>query len=136
MLNHNIKRGLSAVYTKMTSTADAYDSSNTGTLAYLVSTPAMILMLIDSSTDMLDQLLPPDYITVGKKLNIIHEIPSIIGDTITLKLHVEEVKLYSIILNATFYDTKGIVCIAKYERAIIEKSKLLEFAHRRLPELI
>lgn len=136
MINHQIKKGLSATYTKRTTTNDAYSSSNSGALDYLVSTPAIITLIIDVATDMLDELIPTDCITVGKKIELIHEHPSLIGEPITLKLDVDSLEGHSVILNVQVSDSKGVVCSGKYERAIINKSKLLEVAYHRAPDLI
>lgn len=136
MINHRITKGLSATYTKNTTSNDARPSSNTGTLDYLVSTPSLVNMIIDASTNMLDKLLPSDYITVGKKIELHHEHPSLIGETITLKLQVNKIEGHSVILDVQAADSKGLVCTGTYERAIINKDKLLEIAYHRAPGLI
>lgn len=136
MLNHGITKGLSVAYTKHTTTNDAYASSNTGTLNYLVSTPSIILMIIDASTEMLDKLLPADFITVGKKIELLHDHPSLVGETITLKLLVEEVTQSSVLIKVEVNDSKGLVCSGKHERAVINKNKLLDIAYQRSPGLI
>lgn len=135
-INQKITIGLSKIYTKETTTKDAYSSSNDVTLDYLVSTPSIINMIMDAATDMLDELLPPDYITVGKRIELLHEQPSLIGETITLKLEVEKKELQSVILDIQVSDSKGVVCSGKYERIIINKDKLLEIAYKRSPDLI
>lgn len=136
MIDHNIKKGLTSIHTKTTSTSDAYTSRNTGALDYLVSTPAIIMMAIDAATEMLDGLLPQDYITVGKELKILHEHPSIVGDTITLKMTVEEVEGHLITLDFKAEDSKGVVCSGKYQRTIINRGKLLDIAYQRSPGLM
>jgi fluoroacetyl-CoA thioesterase len=136
MINHQITRGISTTYEKQTTVSDAYSSSNTDTLDYLVSTPSIILMIIDAATDMLDKLLPTEYITVGKKIELVHENPSLIGETITIKLVVVDLAGNSVILSIEAKDSKGLVCSGKYERAIINKEKLLEIAYKRSPDLI
>ena len=136
MINHQIREGLSITETKKTTTDDAHSSSNTGALDYLVSTPSIVMMIIDTATHMLDKLLPSDYITVGKKIELVHEQPSIVGETISLKLTVEKIVGNSVLLDVQVADLKGIVCKGKYERAIINKEKLLEIAYMREPELI
>lgn len=135
-IEHRITKGLSAVYTKETNKEDAHASSNEGTLDYLISTPSIILMMIDAATDMLDRLLPEDYITIGKKIDLFHEHPSLVGETITLKIEVENVEHHSVILKIEASDSKGLVCSGKYERAIVERNKLLDIAYKRSPELI
>ena len=136
MINHQIREGLSITETKKTTTDDAHSSSNTGALDYLVSTPSIVMMIIDTATHMRDKLLPSDYITVGKKIELVHEQPSIVGETISLKLTVEKIVGNSVLLDVQVADLKGIVCKGKYERAIINKEKLLEIAYMREPELI
>ena len=135
-INNQITKGLSKIYTKETTTKDAYSASNDATLDYLVSTPTIINMIMDASTDMLDELLPPDFITVGKRIELLHEQPSLVGETITLKLEVEKHEGQSVILDIQVSDSKGIVCSGKYERVIINKDKLLDIAYKRAPELI
>jgi predicted thioesterase len=136
MINHRITKGLSATYTKKTTTNDAYTGSNTGALDYLVSTPSIINMLIDAATGMLDKQLPQDYISVGKKIELLHEYPSLVGETITLKLEVENVEGHVITLDFKASDSKGEVCAGKYQRTIIDRNKLLDIAYKRSPELI
>jgi predicted thioesterase len=136
MLNHQITKGLSVTYTKNTTSNDAHASSNTGALDYLVSTPSIVTMIIEAATGMLDKLLPSDFITVGKKIELHHEQPSLVGETITLKIRVDSVEGSSVILEVEASDSKGIVCSGKYERVIINKDKLLEIAYQRSPGLI
>lgn len=136
MINHNIKKGLTTTLEKTTTSTDAYSAHNTGALDYLVSTPSIMMMVIDAATEMLDILLPQDYITVGKKIELIHEHPSIVGDNITLKLTVEDVEGHLITLDFKAEDSKGIVCSGKYQRTIINRGRLLEIAHERTPGLV
>lgn len=136
MIQHMITEGISTVYKKETTSTEAYPSSDTGTLDYLVSTPAILMMVIDSATEMLDKLLPKGYITVGKRVELHHEHPSLIGETISLKLTVEKVDEKSVTLDLQAADSKGVVCTGKVERAVINKDKLLEIAYKRIPETI
>ena len=136
MITHQIKKGLSSTYTKHTATNDAYSSANSHALEYLVSTPSIMNMLIDASAEMLDKLLPSDYITVGRKIELFHEHPSLVGETITLKLIVDDIREYSVFLKFEATDSKGLVCSGIYERTMINKNKLLEIAYKRSPGLI
>lgn len=135
MISHNIKKGLTATYTKTTTTNDAYTANDTGALDFLVSTPSIMMMIIDASTEMLDILLPQDYITVGKKIELLHEHPSIVGDAITLKIVVDDLEGHVITLEFKAEDSKGVVCSGKYQRTIVNRAKLLEIAYQRSPEL-
>jgi len=119
MIDHRITKGLTGTYTNQTTSGDAYSASYTGALNYLVSTSSIINMAIEASTDLLDKLLPPDFITVGKRIEINHEHPSLVGETISLKLTVEELEGHSVFLDIKAFDSKGPVCSGKYERVHI-----------------
>ena len=136
MITHQIETGLTYNYSKVTTTSDAYALCKAGTLDCLVSTPTIITMMIDASTEMLDSQLPADYITVGKRIEMDHQHPSLVGETITLNLVVESVDHHSVLIKFEASDSNGIVCSGKYERAIIQKAKLLEIAYHRAPSLI
>lgn len=136
MINHGIKKGLTGKYTIKTTNGDAYSASYNGALNYLVSSTAIINMFIEASTDMLDKLLPPDFITVGKKIEINHEHPSLIGETIILNLVVDHVDGHSVVLKIEAYDSKGRVCSGSYERVFINQGKLLDIAYHRAPDLL
>ncbi|MDF3002714.1 MAG: hypothetical protein K0Q48_2833 [Bacillota bacterium] len=136
MIKHQIEKGLTYTYSRVTTTNDAYASSNEGTLDYLVSTPSILLMMINASTEMLDSRLPSDFITVGKRIELNHEHPSLVGEVITLYLEVESVDLHTVLIRFEASDSKGSVCSGKYERTIINKNKLLDIAYHRAPGLI
>ena len=131
MLNHGIKEGLCITYKRETTVSDAY-ISNDSTIDYLLSTPALISMIIDASCKMLDKLLPNEYITVGSRVDIAHVNPTLIGETITLTINVEKVEGNKIILNIIVNDSNSIVCKGKCERIIVNKDKLMELAYKRV----
>lgn len=132
MINHKITKGIYNVYSKRTNSNDTDVAYNTGILDYLVSTPAIIRMIIDASADMLDKLLPSDYLTVGRKIELTHEQPTLVGETVTVTVKVEEVIQNVVFLGFEVNDSKGTVCSGKYERVIIEKNKLMDIAYKRM----
>lgn len=131
MLNHGIKENLCITYVKQTTASDAY-ISNDSTIDYLLSTPALIAMIIDASYKMLDKLLPDQYITVGSRVDIAHVNPTLIGETITITINVEKVEGNKIFLNIIVNDSNTVVCKGKCERIIVNKEKLMEFAYKRV----
>ena len=59
MVNHKITAGLSKICRKEMGSADTLPSKGAaGVLDFLISTPAILAMVIESSRDMLDPLLP------------------------------------------------------------------------------
>ncbi len=133
MVEHKIVHGLSTIYKKEAGHADAMPSSGHegGIVDFLVSTPAVLSMIIEASSDLLDPLLPNGYITVGKNIELTHERPTLVGETITLVITVMKVKGESVFLDVTGHDATGIVCRGTYERCIVNKDHLIDIAYRR-----
>lgn len=130
MVKHKIREGLFTTYEKVTNAGDAY-ISNCSTISYLLSTPALLTMIIDASCKMLDPLLPQEYITVGKNLELSHENPTLIGEKINLKIKVVKIIDNSIYLEFEGFDSHGVFCVGKYERSIVSKEKLTQIAYQR-----
>ena len=131
MIKHNIKEGLTATFSKKTTSSDAY-LSNDSTFDYLVSTPAMLNIIIGVSAKMLDNLLPIDYVSVGKEVELSHQHPTLVGETVELVLTVEKVDGDKIYLDIVGKDNHGICLKGKYERIIVNKNKLNEEAFSRI----
>ena len=132
MTEHKIIPGLSTIYTREAGHSDALPSTHSaGIMDFLVSTPAILTMIIEATRDLLDPLLPDGFITVGKNIDLTHERPTLIGETVTLVIMVREVKGESIFLDITGHDATGVVCKGVYERSIVNKDHLIEIAYRR-----
>lgn len=131
MIKHSIKEGLTATFSKVTSSTDAY-LSNDSTFDYLVSTPAILNMIIGVSAKMLDNMLPNDYVTVGKEVELSHEHPTLIGEKVELILTVEKLDGNKIYLDILGKDSHGTCLKGKYERVIVNKNKLNEEAFSRI----
>ncbi len=133
MIDNKIMEGLSITYHKQTTASDAY-VSNSSSIDNLVSTPAILTMIVEASCNMLDSLLPQQYLTVGNKLEFSHINPTLVGDTITLILTVEKVDGNRIYLDIVGADSNGRVCIGKYNKVIVERNKLMESAYKRVQD--
>jgi len=132
MTEHKIKPGLSTIYTREVGQADTLPSNHSaGIMDFLVSTPAILTMIIGATRDLLDPLLPDGFITVGKNIELSHERPTLIGESVTLVITVKEVKGENVFLDITGHDGTGVVCKGAYERSIVNKDHLIEIAYRR-----
>ncbi|MBZ2175919.1 hypothetical protein K8M07_11790 [Schnuerera sp. xch1] len=129
MINHKIRKGISKTISIETRPSDAY-VSNIATIDYLLSTPALLSMIIDGSCELLHNLIPSEYTTVRYSIELSHINPTLIGETITIT--VKKVKDQKIFLDIVGNDPSGLVCSGKYERVIVDKHKLMEKACRRL----
>jgi fluoroacetyl-CoA thioesterase len=108
MINHNIREGLSRTITIETKPSHAY-VSNSSTIDYLLSTPALISMIIDGSCELLHDLIPSEYTTVGHSIELSHVNPTLIGEKITLKITVTKVEGNKIFLEIVGHDPAGII---------------------------
>lgn len=132
MIEHKIVHGLSTIYKKEAGHGDSLPSSHAaGIMEYLVSTPAVLTMIIEASSNLLDPLLPTGYVTVGKKIELTHERPTLIGETITIILTVTKVEGDNIFLEIAGHDEMGLICKGIYERTIVDKERLIETAYGR-----
>lgn len=136
MSSNNISIGLSKISKKEVGRADTLPSRNAGgILDFLVSTPAILQWIIEESSDMLDPLLPDGMITVGRKIELTHEKPTLVGENITLILTVFDKKGENIVLDISIHDSMGLISRGIYERSIVEKNHLLDVAYRRSTNL-
>lgn len=132
MSEHKIVPGLSTIYTKEVGHGDTMPSSNAaGIMDFLVSTPAILTMAIEATSDLLDPLLSDGSITVGKHIELSHERPTLVGETVTLVVTVTDVKGESIFLDIVGHDSTGVICKGRYERSIVDKDHLIDIAYRR-----
>ena len=134
MIEHKITVGQSAIYKKEGSIKGSYiNSGSSDTLNYLLSTPEVLDIIIEASTKMLDNLLPAGYITVGKYIELSHEQPTLTltGGTISTILTVTKISGNKIFLDFSCHDEIGLICKGIYERAIVEREKLMEATYRR-----
>lgn len=138
MIKYEIKSGLSTTYTKEAHVSNTIFPSGTsgGILDYLVSTALIIEQVMELSSEMLDSMLPDNYITVGKSIELTHENATLIGEAITFNLLVTKVEEESIFLDITVSDSVGIICRGKYERAIVNKEELINNAYKRFSKSV
>jgi predicted thioesterase len=133
-MEHRIEPGLIKDYRKITGPSDGIDLPGSLELSYLVSTPAVVNMVIEASTEMLDDLLPSDYTTVGTHIELSHENPTLVGEPINIRLKVAEVDNNKVIIEVEGFDSQGRFLKGRYERHIVNKSRLMQHAYGRFPD--
>ena len=133
-MEHKIEVGIIKDYKKTTGPADATDLPGSLELSYLVSTPAVVNMIIEASTEMLDSLIPEDYTTVGTNIQLSHEKPTLIGEPISIRLKVSKVDGCRVFIDVEGHDNQGRFLNGKYERHIVNKSRLMQHAYGRFPD--
>lgn len=134
MFDHKIIVGLSTIYKKEGSMLETLSSSGTvSSLNYLLTTPQIMEIIIEASSNMLDPLLPEGYITVGKFIELSHEQPTLTltGGVISVIITVTKIDGNKIYLDVAGYDDVGLICKGIYERAIVNKNSLMEATYKR-----
>jgi len=130
MADIKIKPGMTTTVRKEVSAMDAY-STITGPLEFLLSTPAIMTMVIEASTKMLDSELSDDLITVGKHIDLFHLKPTLVGEGISITLTVKSLEKDVVLMEVVVNDRVGTVARGIYERAIVSRNKLMDTAYAR-----
>jgi len=133
-MEHKITAGLSAIHKREGTVRCTYTySGSNDSLDYLLTTPEVLDNIIEAAAKMLDPLLPNGYITVGKYIELSHEQPTLTltGHAISTILTVTEITGNKVFLDFSCHDEIGLICKGKYERAIVNKEKLMESTYRR-----
>ncbi len=137
MIEHKIVAGISTIYKTEARHQDTLPcSSGTGIMDCLISTPALMTMVITASSELLDPLLPEGYITVGKNMELSHERPTLVGEMITLAITVTKIKGDTIHLEVTGHDSTGLICRGSFDRSIVNRDHLIDIAYRRSKHLL
>lgn len=135
MLNMpKIKMGESITIQKKVTESDTAINYGSGQLDNLFATPSLVALMIEASTKLLDERLEEGFITVGKSVQVDHEKPTILGQTISLKVTIESYESNKIKINMQAFDEIGKIGSGHHERMVVNKNKLLENASlRELP---
>ena len=127
----NIKIGESITIQKKVTESDTAINYGSGKLDNLFATPSLVALMIEASTTLLDDRLEEGFITVGKTVQVEHEKPTILGQTISLKVTIREYKDNRIKIDMEAFDEIGKVGSGYHERIIVNKSNLLKRASLR-----
>lgn len=132
-MNHDIKVGLTMTYRKDRGYHNVQaDTGATGLLEYLVTTPTILNMIIEASVQMLDSRLTDDLVTVGKRIELTHDRPTVVGEEISIDLTVTRIDRDHIMLDFVGHDSTSQICRGQYERVIVKKQDLIDHAYRRV----
>ncbi|MBF8982705.1 hypothetical protein IZY60_04040 [Lutibacter sp. B2] len=106
-----------------------------GKLKKLFATPSLVALMIEASAKLIDDKLPEGLITVGKMVKIVHEKPTILGETVSVKVEIRSYDGTKMILDMTAFDEVGIIGKGIHERIIVSKESLLKRANKRAEKL-
>lgn len=120
---------------KVVERADTGANIGSGKLDQLLASPTLLHLMIEASTRLIDDRLPEGLVSVGSSYTIHHEQPTLIGETITCKVIIQEQVDSKISLNMEAYDEVGLVCTGSCERYIVNQNVMVEKAKMRIETL-
>jgi len=121
-----IKPGLELSVQKTVTEKDAALDFGTGQISDLLATPVLAALIIEASVKLIDPLLPDQYLSVGKLLNLTHDNPTTTGMTVTIKAVVRTIEGNRVTLDISAYDEVGIVGSAKHVRILVNRETFTE----------
>jgi predicted thioesterase len=99
-----------------------------GALDTLLATPSLVALMIEAATRLIDSRLPEGYVSVGKSLSVTHEKPTVLGETVTIKVSVVNQESNYIQLETEAFDEEGVIGHGKLDRFVVNKTRLMEKA--------
>lgn len=102
-----------------------------GQLENLLATPSLVALMIEASAKLLDAHLPVGYITVGQMAQVIHEKPTVLGETVSVKVEITAFDGNKVQLAMHAFDEVGQIGLGTHVRAVVNKSALLTKANER-----
>ncbi len=127
----NFKIGDSLTLQKVVTDTDTALNYGSGQLENLLSTPSLVALMIEASVKLLDSKLEEGYISVGKMAQVVHEKPSLLGDTVSVKVEITGFDGSRIQILMTAYDEFGQIGVGSHERYVVNKASLLKRAAER-----
>lgn len=120
--------------TKVTEESAALNYGS-GSLKNLFATPSLVALMIEAASKLVDRTLEEGMISVGKVATVTHDKPTVIGETITVKVEVEKIVSGRIDIQMEAFDEIGKIGSGFNERYIVNKKGLLERASQREEKL-
>ena len=97
----------------------------------LFATPSLVALMISASTKLIDEKLDEGLVTIGKEIHLIHEKPTLLGQTITITVTVKERHENTLKLDMVAFDEMGIIGRGSSDRVIVSKKALMRKVYAR-----
>lgn len=96
-----------------------------GALDTLLATPSLVALMIEAATRLVDSRLPEGFVSVGKSLSITHEKPTVLGETVTVKVSVVSQASNYLQLEMEAFDEEGPIGHGTLDRYIVNRMSLM-----------
>lgn len=96
-----------------------------------MSTPSWVDMAIRASIEAVDKHLPEGFITVGHSIEILHNAPTCLGMTVTVKATLKEINENHLVFDIHSWDEIGDVGSGTHDRTVVNRDSMLKKAKER-----
>ena len=127
-----IKPGKSTTLRHTVTQMDTFGNHLPDDVQSLLSSPAVVGLMIQASSALVDPLLPDGFMSVGKSVSLVHEHPSVVGATIDLTVAIAAFDGYHVTLSMEARDESGPIGSGTHVRSIVNKRWLQIRIHHRL----
>lgn len=97
----------------------------------LFATPSLVALMISASTKLIDEKFDEGLVTIGKEIHLIHEKPTLLGQTITITVTAKERHENTLKLDMVAFDEMGIIGRGSFDRVIVSKKALMRKVYAR-----
>jgi len=133
-LSELLEPGITAEIKKTVEVDDTVGNSSPYLSQYL-STSACAALAVQASMKATENLLPEGYISVGRRIDIEHDVPAMLGTNVAVRATLREIRGNRLIFDITGTDALGIVFRGINERVVVNRLGLDDKAESRAREL-
>lgn len=131
----NIELGKNITIQRTVGKEDTALNYGSGKLDNLLATPSLVALMIEASVKLIDDNLQEGLISVGKMSKVVHENPTLLGETVSVKVEIKDFDGSKVFIEMSAYDEIGLVGRGTHERMIVNKKGLLKKAQERVSQL-
>jgi len=128
---YNLEAGMSYTLQKQVTDGDTSLCFGRRGIELLLSTTALMEMMIEAAVLLVGDQVQDNYVTVSKNIQLSHIKPTLKGMTVTVKVVLEEVSGNVLKFSMVCYDELGEVASGSQERHIVHKNGLINRARKR-----
>ena len=120
---------------KVVESGDTFLNYGSGELEKLFATPSLVALMIKASVDLIDPTLEEGFISVGKSSWVIHDKPTILGETVSVTVTVKEIEATRVFLEMEAFDELGVIGRGDHERYVVNKEAFFKRVKERAKKL-
>lgn len=133
-LSELLQLGLSAEVKKTVDLEDTIGGSSPYLDQYL-STSACAALAVKAAMEVTEGVLPEGYLSVGRRIDLEHEVPAMLGTTVNVKAILREIQGNRLFFDITATDALGVIFKGINERVVVNRLGLDERGEERAEQL-